>query len=131
VLQERSMNQKGEEVVHLGTFLKDGPDVEPFPLMESDHQSFYWEVVIAVPQNLEGSYDAMYKAGSVRDRATAVTELRRAYRLWSVCVCHRPKELLRQPQVHSGDSRRGMVYRRKTRKPQRGMNSKRRSASWS
>jgi hypothetical protein len=26
--------------------------------------------------------------------------------LWSVCACRRPQELLRQPQRHSGDSRR-------------------------
>ena len=31
----------------------------------------------------------------------------RACKLWSVCVCRRPKELLRQSQRRSGDSRRG------------------------
>jgi hypothetical protein len=63
VLQERSINSKGEEVVHLGSFLKDGPDIEPFPLMESDHESFYWEVVMAVPEHLQQSYEALTTPG--------------------------------------------------------------------
>jgi hypothetical protein len=32
--------------------------------------------------------------------------LGRAYKLWSVCVCRRPRGLLRRRQRHSGDSRR-------------------------
>jgi hypothetical protein len=63
VLQERTLNDKGEEIVNLGCFLKDGPDIEPFPLMESDHESFFWEVVTIVPTHLEGSYDALKAAG--------------------------------------------------------------------
>src|ERR1017187_9367105 len=38
--------------------------------------------------------------------AAAPNRLGRACRPWSVCVCRRPRELLRQPQRRSGDSRR-------------------------
>jgi hypothetical protein len=74
VLQERSMNDKGEEVVHLGVFLKDGPDVDPFPLMESDNQSFFWEISIVLPQGLEHSYEAL-KNRYLKDRAAAAREM--------------------------------------------------------
>lgn len=39
-------------------------------------------------------------------RATAPNGLGRACRLWSASVCRRPRELLRRPQRHIGDSRR-------------------------
>ena len=41
ILQERTMDERGEEIVHLGAFLKDGPDIEPLTLMESDQESFF------------------------------------------------------------------------------------------
>jgi len=77
VLQERSLDEKGNEVVHLGVFLKDGPDVEPFPLMETDHESFYWEQVKVIPAKLRTSYDAL--AGRTRgwERAKAADEIKR------------------------------------------------------
>lgn len=76
VLQERSMDEKQNEVVHLGVFLKDGPDVEPMPLMESDHQSFFWEMVPDVPEHLQPSYDALMDgAGRYKGKARAVAEI--------------------------------------------------------
>ncbi len=76
VLQERSMNSKGEEVVHLGAFLKDGADIEPFPLMETDHQSFCWEAVTAVPEYLRESHKALTEAkGPFKGKSKAAAEL--------------------------------------------------------
>jgi hypothetical protein len=37
--------------------------------------------------------------------------LGRACRLWSVCVCHRPRELLRRPQYHRRFNADPVVYR--------------------
>ncbi len=76
VLQERTEDSKGDEVVYLGAFLKDGADIEPFPLMESDHQSFYWSVSTTVPDTLNASYMALTKAGGpFKDKAKAVGAL--------------------------------------------------------
>jgi hypothetical protein len=72
VLQERIIDEKGNEVVHLGAFLKDGPDIEPMQLMESDHLSFYWQVATVVPKYLRESFDALAKANIlIKDRAKA------------------------------------------------------------
>jgi hypothetical protein len=59
VLQERSTNRAGEEVVHFGAFLRDGADIEPFPLMESDHESFFWQRVQDIPDRLQASVEAL------------------------------------------------------------------------
>jgi len=77
VLQERSLDEKGNEVVHLGVFLKDGPDVEPFPLMETDHESFYWEQVKLVPAKLRPSYDALASRGCGWEKSKAADEIKR------------------------------------------------------
>jgi hypothetical protein len=63
VLQERSLDQRGNEVVHLGAFLKDGPDIEPSPLMETDHETFCWHPVAVIPEYLEDSYRALKDGG--------------------------------------------------------------------
>ena len=52
VCQEWVPNANGDEVVYLGAFLKDGADIDPFPLMESDHESFYWERTQDIPAYL-------------------------------------------------------------------------------
>jgi hypothetical protein len=62
VCQERT--QEGEtEVVHLGVFMKDGPDIGPIPLEESGHESFYWVVRPDLSTHLRQSYNALEKAG--------------------------------------------------------------------
>jgi len=63
VCQERTVSSNGNEIVHIGAFLKDGPDIEPFPCEETDDQSFCWHPVAAVPDHLQHSVDALMKAG--------------------------------------------------------------------
>jgi hypothetical protein len=72
VLQERNIDDKGNEIIHLGAFLKDGADVDPFPLMESDHESFFWKRTAQVPETLRKSFDAMSGDG-FKDKASAAT----------------------------------------------------------
>lgn len=73
LLQERTNDETGNEVVRLGAFLKDGPDVDPIPLMESDHQSFYWKPVRSVPGRIQISYNALVNAiGPFRGKSNAV-----------------------------------------------------------
>ena len=62
VCQERVM-EKDVEIVYFGAFLKDAADIEPIPLEESDHMSFFWEVRTEVPAHLRASYDALARAG--------------------------------------------------------------------
>ncbi|MGA3318850.1 MAG: hypothetical protein ABSC64_20730, partial [Candidatus Korobacteraceae bacterium] len=51
------------ETVYLGTYMKDCADVEPLPLVESDHESFYWTVSRKVPERLRASYETLRRAG--------------------------------------------------------------------
>lgn len=100
VLQERSMNPKGEEVVHLGVFLKDGADVEPFPLMESDHQSFYWEPVAQVPPKLQAAYDALSNAGGIfKDKAMAADIIKNSANVSRATAYRHFNDLIRSEMV--------------------------------
>jgi hypothetical protein len=77
VLQERIENDGGEEIVFLGAFLKDGADIDPFPVMETDHESFYWEMKAHVPAKLVKSHDAL-KAGRFATKAQAAAAIKTA-----------------------------------------------------
>lgn len=61
VCQERKI-EGDVETVYLGAYMKDAADVEPLPLVESDHQSFYWIVSRNVPEKLRVSYEALRRA---------------------------------------------------------------------
>ncbi len=63
ILQERSKDERGEEILYIGAFLKDGADIEPFTLMESDHESFHWCIVPSVPGGHEASFRVLKDAG--------------------------------------------------------------------
>lgn len=58
VCQER-VNENDVETVYLGAYMKDASDVEPLPLVESDHESFYWIVSRNVPAKLRPSFEAL------------------------------------------------------------------------
>lgn len=75
VCQERKM-VKDEEVVYLGAFMKDGPDVNPMAMKESDAESFYWQVVPDVSAHLWPSFEALRKAGGqFADKGAAASVL--------------------------------------------------------
>lgn len=61
VCQERK-TEKDSEVVYIGAFMKDGPDVTPIPLEETDSESFFWKVSPNVPEDLRAAYKALRKA---------------------------------------------------------------------
>jgi hypothetical protein len=61
VCQERVV--EGDiETVYFGAYMKDAADVEPLPLVESDHESFYWIVSRNVPEKLRTSYETLRRA---------------------------------------------------------------------
>jgi hypothetical protein len=62
ICQERVM-EDSVEIVYWGAFMKDGADIEPLPLEESDPQSFFWQVSTEVPAHLRQAYDTLKKAG--------------------------------------------------------------------
>ncbi|HZT32545.1 MAG TPA: AAA family ATPase [Bryobacteraceae bacterium] len=96
VLQERTLDSKGDEIVHLGAFLKDGPDIEPFPVIESDHQSFYWEMVVTVPEKLENSYDALVQAGGkFRRKSDAADKIKAHARVGRATAFRHVDDMLR------------------------------------
>jgi hypothetical protein len=77
VLQERSENDKGEEIVHIGAYLKDGADIEPFPTMESDHLSFFWQVVVSMPEKLKPAYEAL-TGGTYQNKGKAAEQIQKS-----------------------------------------------------
>ena len=75
--QERVIEDECEKV-YWGAFLRDGADVEPIPLIETEQESFYWAVSREVPDHLKTSYEALKKAGAEFDgKAEAVDTIRR------------------------------------------------------
>ena len=69
VCQERRV-EGDVETVYLGAYMKDAADVEPLPLVESGHESFYWIVSRNVPEKLRASYEALRKVGCSFKSAT-------------------------------------------------------------
>jgi len=61
ICQERRI-EGDVETVYLGAYMKDAADVEPLPLVESDHESFYWIVSRKVPDKLRRSYETLRHA---------------------------------------------------------------------
>jgi len=74
VCQERQMSAEEDEVVYLGAFLKDGPDIEPTALEESNGQSFFWKVCPRVPDKLKRSFDVLKQAGGIFPKLTAAQQ---------------------------------------------------------
>jgi len=77
VCQERMIEDEAEKV-YWGAFLRDGADVEPIPLIETEQESFYWAVSREVPEHLKTSHEALKKAGGrFHGKAEAVDAIRR------------------------------------------------------
>ena len=76
VCQERK-TESDVETVYLGAFMKDGPDVEPISLIETGHESFYWQVSPNIPEKLRSPFEALRKAARLfhdkKDAAKVIT----------------------------------------------------------
>jgi hypothetical protein len=78
VCQERTM-EDGNEILHLGAFMKDGPDAEPTALEESDAKTFFWIPRAEIPPHLQKSFEILTKAGgSFSEKGEAVACLKSA-----------------------------------------------------
>ena len=88
ICQERK-EEDGVEVVRLGAFSKDAPDVDPIPLEESDAESFYWVARPDLPAHLQESFGKLKKRrpSTFRGRAAAVHALERSG--WSRASAYR------------------------------------------
>jgi hypothetical protein len=75
VCQERKMESE-TEVVYLGAFMKDGPDIEPIPLTESGEESFLFQPSRQVPANLRKAYEVLKNVLEFPDRTAAVNALK-------------------------------------------------------
>jgi hypothetical protein len=60
--QERTM-QEDTETVYFGAFMREGADVDPIPLVETDHESFCWRPTASVPDHLRDSFEALRRVG--------------------------------------------------------------------
>jgi hypothetical protein len=74
ICQERVM-AGDHETVYWGAFLKDAADIEPLPLVETDHESFLWTVSEDIPANLRGPLEAVMKAAGPFKNNTAIADL--------------------------------------------------------
>lgn len=74
ICQERVM-AGDHETVYWGAFLKDAADIEPLPLVETDHESFLWNVSEDIPANLRGPLEAVMKAAGPFKNNTVVADL--------------------------------------------------------
>ena len=63
IVCQEQLIEGDRETVYIGAFGRDGPDVEPMPLEESDAESFYWQVCPEIPATLRPSFEALRKAG--------------------------------------------------------------------
>jgi RecA-family ATPase len=76
VICQEQVFESDVETVYLGAYMKDAADVEPLPLVESDHESFFWLVSRHVPEKLRASYETLRRAArSFESAADAVAVL--------------------------------------------------------
>ena len=103
------------------------PDATIMRLIDADGVDLAERPVFQTPghdmfDRIENLGPRMYERPppSLSMTAAAPNELGRAYTLWSMYVCRRPRELLRQRQRHSGDSRRAAWCTEEDEKPPQG-----------
>jgi hypothetical protein len=63
VCQEQVREEPEGEILHFAAFMKDGPDVDPIRLDETDHNSFFWEVSPEIPTHLRSAVQVLNDAG--------------------------------------------------------------------
>jgi hypothetical protein len=75
VCQER-VEENDEETIYFGAYMKDGADIGPIPLQETDGESFYFKVVREIPAVCRSSYGILRRnAAKLTSRADAVRTL--------------------------------------------------------
>jgi RecA-family ATPase len=78
IVSQEQRFEAGAEVVYLGAFMKDGPDIEPLALEETDAESFTWKLTLKLPDNLRAAFNDLRKAGgkfsSKSNAAEALTQ---------------------------------------------------------
>jgi hypothetical protein len=75
VCQER-VEEQNEETIYFGAYMKDGPDIGPIPLQESDTDSFFFIVVREIPAVCRSSYSILKRnASRLTSKADAVRTL--------------------------------------------------------
>jgi hypothetical protein len=65
VCQER-VSDDGNEVVWLGAYMKDGPEIMPTPLEETDAVSFYWQMASSMPGHLRSTVELLKRQGTFK-----------------------------------------------------------------
>ena len=103
VCQERVMDQ-GNEVLYVGAFLKDGADIEPLRLEESDAQSFFWVVTDEVPDHLKNTIAVLFNAGGAFADYNVAADALRAAGIKKATAYRHLTDLQRHKWlVHEGD----------------------------
>ncbi len=76
ILCQERVVEGGLERLHFGAYLRDGADIEPIGLRESEAESFLWEVAPDIPPELAMCLDALMRsAGEFQSRKAAVAVL--------------------------------------------------------
>ena len=84
----------GDEEVYLGAFMRDGADIEPFPIVETDYKSFYFETTTDVPPNVRDAFDALKDKLPIK-KSQALTAIRKANLVARATAYRHLNELLR------------------------------------
>jgi hypothetical protein len=82
ICQERVVEDELERL-YLGAYLRDGADIEPMALRESDVESFFWQVAPDLPANLALCLDALHGVAREfpnRTAAAGVLEQKMSFR---------------------------------------------------
>jgi hypothetical protein len=96
VCQEQEV-ERGVELLHLGAYLRDGADIEPMQLRESELESFYWQIAPDLPLDLLECLDVLRQAGpSFANRTAAADVLQNTLGTGRSTNFSRIKELLRR-----------------------------------
>lgn len=76
VCQEREV-EHGVELLHVGAYLRDGADIEPMVLRETEAETFLWHIAPDIPLELTLCLDELQRAGGTfpnRSAAAAVLQ---------------------------------------------------------
>lgn len=94
ICQERVVEHELERL-DLGAYLRDGADIEPIALRESEPQSFFWQVAPDVPGRLVECLNALHAAGGqFLNRAAAVAVLEQRAAVGRSTAYNRVEEML-------------------------------------
>jgi hypothetical protein len=95
ICQEREVEHELERL-YLGAYMRDGADIAPLALGESEFESFYWQVASQVPEHLQRCLDALRAGGAqgFEDRRAVVAALEEKMAIGRSTAYSRVKDLL-------------------------------------